>query len=147
MRYKDTGEVHKDFHGATNTTIDYIVDNFGIDALTKIFGRVGKDVYKSIHNGLLNDDPNELIEHLKYYFDRENGEYSMEETKDSYVFDVHKCPAVAHIEKLGLELSPNFCKQTIDVNNALCDGTPWKCETEILGEGVCRQTFSRRISQ
>lgn len=146
MRYKDTGELHMDFHGATNTTINYIVENFGKEALTEIFSCVGKDVYKSIRDGLMNDDPSELIEHLKYYLDREHGEYSLTENKDGFVLDVTKCPAVAHVKKLGLELSKHFCCQTIDVNNAMCDGTPWQCETEIIEEGVCRQTFSRRVS-
>ncbi len=144
MRYKDTGEVHKDFHGATNTTINYIVDKFGEDAMKIIFERVGKNVYKSIRTGLLNNDPLELKEHLQYYFDRENGEYSLEEIENGFIFVVNKCPAIEHIKKLGLKLSPYFCLQTIEVNNALCEGTPWQCKTEITGEGTCRQIFTGR---
>lgn len=146
MRYKETGELHLDFYGAVNTTINYIVDKFGETALTEIFNRVGKDVYKSIHEGLMNDDPSELIEHLEYFFSREHGEFSLQKNADGFVLEVKQCPAVAHIRKLGLELSPCFCRQTIDVNNAMCDGTPWQCETEIIAEGVCRQEFSRRKS-
>ncbi len=146
MRYKDTGELHMDFHGATNTTIDYIVEHFGEDALTEIFSRVGKDVYKSIHEGLKNDDLSELIEHLEYYFDREKGEFTLTENDNGFVLEVKKCPAVEHIKKCGFELSSHFCRQTIDVNNAMCEGTPWQCETEVMEPGVCRQTFSRRTS-
>ena len=144
MRYKSTGELHLDFHGATNTTINYIVDNFGEAALTEIFNRVGKDVYRSIHEGLMNDDPTELIEHLEYYLSREHGNYSLEKNGNGFVLEVKKCPAVAHIRKLGLELAPQFCQQTIDVNNAMCDGTPWQCQTTIKEPGVCQQTFTRK---
>ena len=144
MRYKSTGEVHLDFHGATNTTISYIVEKFGESALKEIFNRVGKDVYQSIHNGLKNDDPSELIEHLEYYFNREQGEFELNVTDNKITVEVKKCPAVAHIQKLGLELSPHFCQQTIAVNEALCDGTPWECETVVTGQGSCRQIFTRR---
>jgi hypothetical protein len=144
VRYKDTGELHMDFHGATNTTIKYIVDHFGEEALTEIFTCVGKDVYKSIHNGLMNDDPSELIEHLNYYLSREKADYTLEENRDGFILLVNECPAVRHIKKIGLELSPYFHRQDIDISNAMCDGTPWQCETEIIEPGKYRQTFSRR---
>ena len=144
MRYKDRGELHMDFHGATNTTINYIADNFGEAALTEIFSCVGQDVYRSIHDGLNNDDPSELIEHLNYYLTRENADYTLEENADGFILLVNECPAVRHIKKLGLELSPYFHRQYIDISNAMCAGTPWQCETEIVAQGKYRQTFSRR---
>ena len=141
MRYKDKGEVHKDFHAATNMTIDYIVDNFGEDALTTIFRKTATDVYKSIHNKLKQGDASELIEHLKHYFDRENGDYKISESNDTIICEVRKCPAVEHIIKSGLTLSPYFCRQTIEINKAICADTPWNTETELLGCGKCRQIF------
>ena len=144
MRYKDTGELHMDFHGATNTTINYIVDNFGEAAITEIFEKVGKDVYKSIHTGLKNDDPGELIEHLNYYLTREKADYTLEENENGFVLKVNSCPAVKHIKSIGLKVSPYFHRQYIDISNALCDGTPWQCQTKIIEEGKYQQTFSRR---
>lgn len=144
MRYKSTGEVHMDFHGATNTTINYIVEHFGETALIEIFNNVGKKVYKSIHEGLKNDDPRELIEHLNYYLTREKANYTLEEVTDGFVLEVHECPAVKHNNKLGLELSPYFHWQDIYICNAMCDDTPWQCETEIIMPGKYRQTFKRR---
>ena len=144
MRYKSTGELHLDFHGATNTTINYIVDNFGEAALTEIFKRVGKDVHKSIHEGLKNDNPTELIEHLDYYFSREHGDFTLSVEADEILLEVKQCPAVAHIRKLGLELSPHFCQQTVEINNALCADTPWQCKTTLLEPGSCIQKFSKK---
>lgn len=31
MRYADKGEVHKDFHLATNATIDFVLSEYGKD--------------------------------------------------------------------------------------------------------------------
>lgn len=143
MRYNEKGEVHMDFHAATNATINYIVEHFGEDALSSIFKKVGTEVYKSIHNKLKNGDASELIEHFRYYFDRENGEYQITEEDGTIILEVSKCPAVEHIIELGLTLSPSFCRQTIEVNDALCAGTPWSTNTELLGCGKCRQVFKR----
>ena len=48
LRYNDGGNVHMDFHGATNTTIEFIINKYGIDTMNDIFKKVGKDVYKDI---------------------------------------------------------------------------------------------------
>jgi len=142
MRYRDTGEVHKNFHAATNATIDYVVNNFGESALTEILQSMGTEVYKSIHTKLKNGDASELIEHIKYYMDREQGKYQINVTETSIVLEVAKCPAVQHIIKSGLPLSPYFCQQTIAVNDALCAGTDWTTKTEVFEPGKCKQTFT-----
>ena len=59
LRYHDEGNVHMDFHGATNTTIEFIIKNYGIDVMNDIFSKVGKDVYKDIHNNIKNGDSSE----------------------------------------------------------------------------------------
>ena len=40
LRYNEDGNVHLDFHGAVNTTIEFIVKRYGIEALHEIFRRV-----------------------------------------------------------------------------------------------------------
>ena len=52
MRYKDTGNVHLDFHGAVNTTVNYIVKKFGIEALHETFFRTGRDVLRPRKRGV-----------------------------------------------------------------------------------------------
>lgn len=143
MRYRETGELHKDFHGALNTTVDYVVKTYGREALREIFRRVGRDVYRSIHAGLLAGDPTELVEHLRYFYTREQADFKLTESADAIVLDVFQCPAVAHLRRLGITPSPCFCDQTIEVNAGLCEDTPWTTTTELLGPGRCRQCFTR----
>ena len=144
MRYCETGELHLDFHGATNTTINYIAKNFGEEALHEIFFAVGQKVYKSIHKKLQHGDASELIEHWQYFFTREKGKFQIEETPEAIILEVSECPAVRQLLKLGLAPSPLFCTQTIMVNEALCENTPFESQTEIMGCGQCRQTIKRR---
>lgn len=143
MRYKDGGNLHLDFHGATNITIKYIVETFGVDALHEILFNVGHDVYKSIRENLANDDTSELIEHWTYYFDREKADYQIEEHGNDVVLTVNECPAIKHIKSLGLELADNFCDQTKVINKGLCDGTPYKIATKITGCGSCQQILKK----
>ena len=144
MRYRETGELHLAFHGATNTTINYIAKNFGEKALHEIFFAVGQKVYKSIHEKFKQGDASELIEHWQYFFTREKGFFQIKETPETIVLEVFECPAVRQLLKLGLTPSPLFCTQTILVNEALCKGTPFESKTEIMGCGKCRQTIIRR---
>ena len=42
LRYRDKGNVHMDFHGATNTTIEFIIKKYGVNIMNDIFKKVGK---------------------------------------------------------------------------------------------------------
>ena len=54
LRYNDGGNVHMDFHGATNTTIEFIINKYGIDTMNDIFKKVGNNVYKDIKDHIKN---------------------------------------------------------------------------------------------
>ena len=144
MRYRDTGEVHKDFHRGLNGTIAYLRKHHGEAFLDDLFRRMGRDVYRSIHEDLKRGDPRQLVEHWTWYFDREGGEYTLTRTADETRFEVTRCPAVAYLEEHGLEIDPAFCRQTVGVNEALAEGTPFEIVTEVLGGGRCAQTLRRR---
>jgi predicted ArsR family transcriptional regulator len=144
LRYQESNELHMDFHGTTNTTLDYIADNYGVEALKEILRKTGRDVYKSIHEKLVKGDASELVEHLNWFFFREKGKYQLTVDDDRIVFEVFECPALRHLKKLGLEPSKHLCLQTSEVNAGMCEGSPWESSVEVIGEGHCIQTFSKK---
>jgi hypothetical protein len=144
MRYRENGELHKDFHGTSNTTVEYIAKIFGKKALHEIFFAVGQKVYRSIYEKLKTGDLSELVEHWNYFFAREKGIFKLTVTPDKIVLEVDECPAVKQLLKLGLTPSNFFCCQTTMVNEAMCENTPFESKTEILGSGKCRQTIKKR---
>ena len=144
LRYQENDELHRDFHGTTNTTLNYIAKNFGVEALKTILRKTGHDVYKSIREKLARGDASELVEHLNWFFFREQGKYRLTVEGDKITFEVLECPAIRHLRKLGLEPSPYVCLQTIEVNAGMCEGTPWESDVKVLGEGRCVQTFRRK---
>ena len=74
LRYQENNELHLDFHGTTNTTLNYIADHYGVEALKEILRKTGREVYKSIHEKLMKGDASELLEHLNWFYFREKGE-------------------------------------------------------------------------
>ena len=143
MRYRETGELHKDFHANMNATLEYVGRRYGRDALRKLFRETAHKVYGSIYEKLKAGDLSELVEHWRYFMDREGADYSLEESEESVVMTVQKCPAIAHLRKLGLQPSEFFCDQTTLLNEAWCEGTPFEATTEITGEGSCIQRIRR----
>lgn len=144
MRYQEDGNVHLDFHGAVNTTIDFIVARYGVDVLHEIFTRVGKDVYRDLHQHLVDNDPNEMVRHWRHFFDREDADYDIAVGDDEIVLTVRRCTAYHHVAKIAPSVSPYFCDQTSKTNEAIAEGTPFAITTEITGPGACRQVIRRR---
>ena len=146
MRYKETGQVHMDFHRTTNGTIAYLRENYSDEFLDETFRRTARDVYRSIREDLLAGDPEQLVEHWCYFFDREGGEYAIEREGDVIRMTVTKCPAIAYLMGRGIEIDPAFCRQTVVINEAMAEGSPFEITTEVLGAGKCIQTLRRAPS-
>ena len=144
MRYRETGELHKDFHASMNGTLEYVGSRYGRDALRKLFRTTAHRVYRSIYEKMKAGDLSELVEHWRYFMDREGADYSLEVTEEMVIMKVRQCPAVAHLHKLGLTPSKYFCDQTVLLNEAWCEETPFEAITEITGDGSCVQTIRRR---
>lgn len=144
LRYAEEGEVHLDFHGATNTTVDFIIGKFGLAAMDEIFRKVGKDVYRSIHEDLIAGDTRQLVAHWRHFFTRENCDYDVEVGEDEIVLTVRRCTAWYHVAKLVGTPSEHFCDQTSRTNDAMAEGSPFAIDTTVTGPGACRQVIRRR---
>jgi len=145
LRYQDNDELHRDFHGTTNTTLDYIAEQYGVDALKEILRRTGREVYKTIREKLARGDASELLEHLVWFHYREGGEFSLSVSDDEIRFEVKRCPAWSHIEKMELKHSPHFCLQSSELYAGICEGTGWECTVKCTGSGKCVQTFRKAV--
>ena len=134
-----------DFHLATSATISYVLDEFGKPFLRELFRRTAQEVYRDIYENLKAGNSEPLLEHWEYYMKREGGDFELDRRDDKVELNVRICPAVRHLRKQGKEPTPNFCLQTVLMNDAWSIGTPFSIKTAVSGEGSCRQTI-RRIS-
>jgi len=143
LRYISTGEIHKDFHGLTCATLHYLINNYGEEAMKEVLTSTAQKVYKTIHEGLQQGKPDELIEFWRYYFEREQGEFSIEKTDDEIRFTVKNCPALRHLVALGQKPDQILCKGTEIFNNALAADSPYEITTVCTGEFSCVQTLKK----
>ena len=144
LRYQSTGEVHKDFHGLTCATLHYLIDCYGREAVVEVLKNTAQKVYKTMHEGLKNNDPEELAAYWKYYFERENGVFSIEKVEDEIRLIVEDCPALRHLVKLEQEPDPLMCECTDIFNDALTEGSPYVIETRKTGIFSCTQILKRK---
>ena len=149
MRYTDTGEVHKDFHLATNATIDFVLSEYGIDFLRELFSRTAKNVYKEIYENLQKGNYQPMLEHLKYYYTREAGVFSVSELEGEggFSFHVTDCPACRHLKEKNTPVTDNFYLQISLLNDAWAEDTPFSIETQILSEGEYTIVVQREASK
>lgn len=134
-----------DFHRTMNGTIDYISARYGEDFLKAIFRKTALHVYRSIHRDLASGRTDQLIEHWRYYLERENAKFCISRNSSGeIILEVKKCPAVDYLEKNSIRISPYFCAQTTAFNDAVSEGTPFRIESNVTCRGECVQTVRRR---
>ena len=143
LRYRSTGEVHKDFHGLACATLHYLIDNYGEEALTEVLTSTAQKVYKTIHEGLKNGSYAELVEFWRYYLEREHGEFTIEENENEVRLTVKSCPALRHLVALGQKPDKLLCRGTKIFNDALAAGSSYEITTECTGEFSCVQTLKK----
>ena len=143
MRYKSTGEVHKDFHGLACATLHYLLENYGASAVNEVVRNTACNVYRTMRESIGRGDFAELEEFWAYYLGREVGSFSIERLADGIRLEVSDCPALRHLVFMGKAPDPIMCDATRVFNEALADGSPYDAKLERTGEFSCVQTFSR----
>lgn len=145
-RAADNAYLHKDFHGALNCGIVYLHRHFGEDAVRAWLRDVARNWYAPLRRRLAAEGLDALREHLERIHAVEGAPIRCEQTPDELVVHVAACPAVTHIRALGGEPSPLFLETTRTVNEALCEGTPYRAELLAYDPQTGRsvQRFSRR---
>ena len=144
MRYTATGEVHKDFHLATNATIEFVLSEYGKDFLAELFRRTARNIYRDIYENLQKGNYQPLLEHWKYYYTREQGIFSISEEEEGFCFHVTDCPAVRHLKEKNVPIADSFYFQISLLNEAWAGGTPFEIETQLISEGEYKMTVRRR---
>jgi len=145
MRYQENGELHLDFHGATATTINYVIKHFGHDALRSLMEQMAKQVYRDIYTQLQAGNAEALVAHWQYFFEREKGDFQIIRHNDGSIeLQVGECPAVRQLRAIGMAVSPDFCLQTQMINEAWSNDSPFTIATRKTGEASCRQIIMRK---
>jgi hypothetical protein len=83
------------------------------------------------------------VTHWTYFTEREKGVYKIEREGNEIRFIVLQCPATTYLRNRGIVVDPEFRRQTITMNQAWSEGTPFEISTKITGEDAYVQTIRR----
>ena len=142
----DNEYLHRDFHGALNIALEYLRREFGRGAARDYLRRFALSFYAPIKRDIRRRGLGALKRRLEAIYAAEGGAIRLRGNRDELRAEVDFCPAVRHITKMGLKVSPLFVETERAVYEAICENTPFAFELlrydKKTGRSVLR--FSRR---
>lgn len=145
-RASDNVYLHKDFHGALSTGIEYLHTRFGEEAVRDYLRQFTSAYYSPLKKRLCKNGLSTLKDYFENMYANEDGEITTTLNDNELVISVRSCPAVMHMRGHGYTVAKLFRETTETVNSTLCDGTPYEAELVEYDEetGKSVQRFSRR---
>jgi hypothetical protein len=150
MRRKaaDNIYLHKDFHGAMSTGIDYLERCYGAAAVNQYLREFTTSFYAPLNKALKERGLIALKEYFEKVYELEGGKVRITLSEGELVIVVEFCPAITHLREKGYHVARLFCQTTKIMNEVICEGTPYLAELFLPEEesGRCIQRFYRRES-
>lgn len=144
----DNEYLHRDFHGALSTGIEYLHEHYGEEAVRRYLWHFARSFYAPLTEALKRRGLVAIEEHFRRIYDLEGGVVRFTLSEDELRLEVVACPAVTHMRQEGYPVARLFRETTDTVNQAICDGTPFAAQLieydEDTGQSV--QRFYRRES-
>lgn len=144
----DNPYLHKDFHGALSTGIEYVRRNYGEQAVRDYLRQFAKAWYAPLSQALRETGLTAMREHVDRIFKLEGGQVRFQESPDELVVEVLVNPAVSHMRANGYAISPMFSETVATVGKTICENTPFDADLVRYDEesGRYTQRFFRRAA-
>lgn len=145
-RASDNVYLHRDFHGALSTAIQYLHQTYGEQAVRGYLRTFALHYYAPLTRDIRERGLLPLQEYLERTFRQEDGDFWLECTEDTLTLHVEACPAITYMQQHGYAVAPMFCETSKTVYATIVEGTPF-CFSWLDGDelaGRCTMRFSRR---
>ena len=138
--------LHKDFHGALSTGIEYLDQQYGPEAVRAYLRQFSSTFYAPLTQALQERGLSALQEHFERIYRLEGGKIQIAFSEDEMILEVEACPAVTHMRQHGYPVARLFYETTKTVDEAICEDTPFLSELLRYDEQTGRSTvrFYRR---
>jgi len=142
----DNVYLHKDFHGALSTGIQYLEENFGEEAVREYLRDFTRSYFAPLKEEIKSRGLPALKEYFEELYEKEGGDAEITLSDDELVIRVSACPAVTHMRQHGYAVANMFYETTKTVNEALVEGTDFAAELVEYDDETGRsvQRFYRR---
>ena len=146
-RASDNVYLHKDFHGALSTGLEYVHRNYGEQAVKDFLRQFALTFYSPLRNALKERGLAALKEHFEKIYRDEGGNIEIEFSQDEMILEVQGCPAVIHMREHSCPVASLFHETTRTVNEVICEGTDFAAEllTYEPETGASVQRFFRTV--
>ncbi|MCE5250359.1 hypothetical protein LLG96_09080 [bacterium] len=147
-RASDNVYLHKDFHGALSTGIEYLHTRYGEEAVREYLHQFTIAYYAPLVTSLVEEGLSALREHFENIYGIEGGKIETSLSVDELLIYVLSNPAVEHMRQHGYTIARLYRETIESVNKALCLGTPYTFELVEYDDATGRNTqrFFRRRS-
>jgi hypothetical protein len=144
----DNAYLHKDFHGALSSGIEYLHDTYGAEAVRDYLRQFARSLYAPLREQISARGLQALKEHFEQMYAVEGGSVRIEMSEDALTLHVERCPAVAHMREHGYKVARLFGETSRTVNETIVEGTPFLAEMPSYDEetGQSIQRFRRRTA-
>ena len=144
----DNKYLHRDFHNALNLGLNYMHEHYGEDAVREYLRQFSEAFYAPLKEALCIRGLAAIEEHIRYIYEQEEvpEDVLLERSEDALAVTVKRCPAITHMKRSGVSVSPLFVETTKTVNEAICEGTPFAFELISYNneDGASVQRFYRK---
>jgi hypothetical protein len=124
----DNEYLHKDFHGALNLALEYLRKRFGNGAVRAYLRQYAGTFHAPLTRQLRRRGLSALQKYIEEIYRLEGATVRVTRAKDELVFNTEYCPAVRHIRKMKLAVSPLFKETESAIYGAICENTPYRHE-------------------
>jgi hypothetical protein len=103
----DNEYFHKDFHSSMNMGIEYLGENYGLEAVREYLTRYTENVYKPVVANIKHRGLAALEENILQTYEKEQCPDAVKTllTEDGLTVEVAYCPGVTHLRSTGREVS------------------------------------------
>jgi hypothetical protein len=148
VKASDNVYLHKDFHGALSTGIEYLHTKYGEEAVIDYLKQFTRDFYKPLTEAIKVRGLTAIKEHYERIYQIEGGEVEFEDKPDELVMRVLASPAVMHMRANNYPIARMFVETIRTVNETLCEGTEYTAELLEYDEQTGRNVLRfRRIGR
>lgn len=126
----DNQYLHRDFHGALSTGLEFVHDRYGPEAVREYLHRFARAYYAPLTAAIKERGLDALAEHLASVYRTEGGKISLTVGEDELLVHVAACPALGHMRAQGYPVARLWGETSRTVYQAICEGTPFEVEVQ-----------------
>lgn len=147
----DNKYLHRHFHNIMNISLEYLRRLYGGEAVSEYLKQFANTYYAPLRQRIREGGLAAVMEYFRGIYEAEeaSGDISFYGDSAELTVKVSRCPAVAHMRKSGMEVSPLYVETSRVIWQTICEGTSYGYELIFYdgANGASVQRFYRKADE